>query len=35
MGIITVSRELAALGDETALKLAKLPGYRLMRALSA
>jgi cytidylate kinase len=30
MAIITVSRELAALGDETARELAKFPGYRLM-----
>jgi len=30
MGIITVSRELAALGDETARELAKLVGYRLV-----
>ena len=30
MGIITVSRELAALGDETARELAKLLGYRFV-----
>ena len=30
MGIITISRELAALGDETARELAKLTGYRLI-----
>jgi cytidylate kinase len=30
MAIITVSRELAALGDETARELAKFPGYRFM-----
>ena len=30
MGIIAVSRELAALGDETARELAKLLGYRLV-----
>ncbi|MCL2601060.1 MAG: cytidylate kinase family protein [Treponema sp.] len=30
MGIITISRELAALGDETARELAKLLGYRLV-----
>ena len=30
MGIITVSRELAALGDETAHELAKLLGYRFV-----
>jgi len=30
MAIITVSRELAALGDETARELAKLTGYRLV-----
>ncbi|MDR0582945.1 MAG: cytidylate kinase-like family protein [Treponema sp.] len=30
MAIITISRELAALGDETAQELAKLPGYRFV-----
>lgn len=30
MAIICISRELAALGDETAAKLAKQPGYRLV-----
>jgi len=30
MGIIAVSRELAALGDETARELAKLPGYHFV-----
>jgi cytidylate kinase len=30
MAIITISRELAALGDETARELAKMPGYRLV-----
>jgi cytidylate kinase len=30
MAIIAVSRELAALGDETARELAKLPGYRFV-----
>ena len=30
MAIITVSRELAALGDETAQELAKMPGYRFV-----
>ena len=30
MAIITVSRELAALGDETAQELAKLLGYRFV-----
>jgi len=30
MGIITISRELAALGDETAREVAKLLGYRLV-----
>ena len=30
MAIITVSRELAALGDETARELAKAPGYRFV-----
>ena len=30
MAIITVSRELAALGDETAQELAKTPGYRFV-----
>jgi cytidylate kinase len=30
MAIITISRELATLGDETARELAKLPGYRFV-----